>query len=65
MTSWKYDTKQNGMVPGVLNNKEQKMDFKCNAEWDEKLVAEETGIKCGIEYGLEQDTKWKTEEDGY
>lgn len=45
MSNWKYDTKQNGMVPGVLNNKEQKMDFKCNAEWDEKLVAEETGVK--------------------
>lgn len=40
------------------------MDFKCNADWNEKLVAEETRIKWGTEYGLEQDMKWKIEKDG-
>ena len=35
MSNWKYNTKWNGIVFGVLNNMEWKIDLKYNAEWDE------------------------------
>lgn len=34
MSNWKHNTRENGMVFGVLNNMEWKMDFKCSREWN-------------------------------
>ena len=41
MNNWKHNTKQNGMVFGVLNNMECKVDLKCSTEGDEM----ETGCR--------------------
>ena len=44
MSNWKYNTKWNGIVFGVLNNMEWKIDLKYNAEWmKQRLVPEENG----------------------
>ena len=66
MNKWTETTqKQNRMVFGVLNNREQKMDLKWNAECDD-IDTDCSGNqnKMEKEYGLEQDMEWKIEWNG-